>query len=164
MSDTTEPKITFASTTPDTTTEADHLRLLRDALGAVIADCVLLAQLPAQGPTYERFRQRIKEIEQSCARVVFDRADGRWSAIPLILGQIHQQCGDWIRGHHPREKFLFLAEMMRQLERHIDDLQHRATGRIGAIVAKPLRHDRMQGRPVQVMTPGGIIIPEGVAA
>lgn len=157
--------VTQTCTPAEPTTEQDHLLQLRDSLRILVADCRELATAPSQGVVYRRFRRELKQVQHLCERVVFDRGDGRWSKIPLILSQVHQQAGDWLRGFYPRERFTMLADMLAQLEKHVIGLQTRATGRLGAIWAKPLRGaEATQGRAVQVLagerlTQGGVIVP-----
>lgn len=161
--------MTQACTPAPPTTEEDHLLHLRDSLRILVSDCRQLATAPSQGAVYTRFRRVLKQVQHLCERVVFDRGDGRWSRVPLILADVHKQAGDWLRGFYPRERFTMLADMLAQLEKHVEGLQTRATGRAGAIWAKPIRGaEATQGRSVQVLTGetltrGGVIVPVGLA-
>lgn len=137
------------------TTETGRFLELRDALRLLIRDTESIAASPSQGLVYRAWRARLKRVQHLCEIVVYDRGDGRWSVIPGVLASVHQQAGDWLRGFYPREQFLILADMLRQLERHVDDLQHKATGRLGAIYAKPVSGGPLRNdRPVQVIMPG----------
>lgn len=135
-------------------TEHELLSDLRARLGLCIRDCEMIASFPVVGPTYHHFRTELKEVEELCRQVAYYRADARWFAIPFTLAQAHKKAGDWLRGHYPRPLFLKLADNLRMLDKSVDGLQHRATGRIGMILpverAGPLR----ETRPVQVLASG----------
>lgn len=139
-------------------TEPELFSIMRDLLRSAIAHCRALAMLPLQGPTFIRLRAELKEIEELCRQVGYYRDDARWFRIGLVWEQIHQQCRAWIHYHHPRKKFLWLAERCEALDKAVDDLQTKATGRVGMILPKPEKEVRTNGRQVQV-TAGGVFLP-----
>jgi hypothetical protein len=134
-------------------TEPEIFSLMRDRLRSCISDCRLLAMLPLQGPTFIRLRANLKEIEELCRQAGYYRDDARWFRIGLVWEQVHQQSRFWIRHHHPRKNFLWLSERCEALDKAVDDLQARATGRLGMILPKPAREIRTQDRPTQVLVP-----------
>jgi hypothetical protein len=140
-------------------TERELLTQLRDELRRAILDCEALASLPARGPTYHRLHVSLRQIEELCRRVGYNRQDSRWFGLGLMMEQVHKRAGEWLRGHYPRPLFLKLADNMRKMERALDDVQTKATGRVGMILPKPQPLPHREARPVQVVTPGGIIVP-----
>ena len=72
--------------------------------------------------------------------------------------------GRWMRDSATREArkvahpmFVGLADMLEGLARDAEITKNAATGILGPIQPKPLPLDR-ESRPVQVMSPGGIIL------
>ena len=157
-------------------TESEILSLLKEVFRRAAEHCDDLAVLPARGPTYRRLRDDLATAENCCRQVGWFRQDARWFRIGLLMEEAHKRSGGWLRDKsmprtvnsnlaHPL--FVRLAENLRHGIKRVEELQTMATGRVGMILPKIAKGpDRMQGRPVQVprMTPGGIIIPAGVAA
>ena len=162
--------------------ETDHLLQLRDCLRWMISDATLLADKPWISGTYQHFVEQLKLAQFQCEQIVWDRADGRWSMLPILFADVHKKCGDWVRGRPvfgeesgefrgrvfpERGRFKVFAEMLRGLERYVDELQNKATGRVGPMIAKPLRAERTHSRPVGWrgrVSQGGVLIPDEVAA
>lgn len=129
-----------------------HFRLAAEA-------CEALALLPIRGNAYERLRRELRSAEERCRQIGHNRGDARWLRIGLQMEEAHQRAGNWLRSFSPRPLFLKLADNLRAAERLAKDLETKATGRLGPVLPKPLPHIRTEGRPVQVMTPGGILLP-----
>jgi hypothetical protein len=143
-------------------TEPEIFSLMRDKLRSATAHCKALALLPLQGPTYRLLREELKDIEELCRQAGYYRDDSRWFRIGLVWEQIHQKSREWIVAHNPRKDFLWLAERCEALDRAVDDLQHKATGKLGMILPPVPRAERTEGRPMQVlMTPGGDAVTMG---
>jgi hypothetical protein len=133
-------------------TEREILSCLRENAKGAADDCILLAKLPAQGPTYKRMRERLKLVEGCCRQMAYWREDGRWLPLGLQVEECHQRTGTWLRMHYPRKLFLKLAENMRTIEKVAEGLETRATGVSGMILPKPLPHTP-ENRAVQVLVP-----------
>ena len=154
-------------------TEREILSLLKQVFKRAAEHCDNLAVMPARGPTYRKLREDLQIAENCCRQVAYYRDDARWLQIGLYMEEAHKRAGGWLRDKsmprtananlaHPL--FVKLAENLRAGARSAERLETLATGRVGAILPKPLRGpERTQGRMVQVpqTTPGGIIIPDG---
>ncbi len=155
-------------------TEREILSLLKQAFCRAAEHCDKLAVLPARGPTYRKLREDLEIAENCCRQVAWYRQDTRWLHIGLLMAEAHKRAGTWLRDRtmprtanlnaaHPL--FIRLAQNLRFGATRAEALGTMATGRVGMILPKiqtgPLR---TQGRLVQVKTPGGIILPPGVAA
>lgn len=149
-------------------TEVEIFDRLHDSFGRAADCCERLAKLPAKGPTYVVLREQLKLLEGACRQAGFWRGDSRWFNIGRRMEEVHQKAGDFLRQHRPQICFLQLAQFLRQLAWITDKTRHAATGRRGDILPtpKPVHRDT---RPVHVhtpretTTPGGIIVPQGVA-
>lgn len=148
-------------------TESEIMSCLAENFRLAAEDCEKLAKLPAQGPTYNVFRQRLKLIEGAARQAGHWREDSRWFQVGMDMGKLHQKCGDWIRGRYPRELFLKAATALRQLHASTEKLRHDRTGRRGAILPDALEGPHRQNRPVSVMMPpvtkGGVFLPPGTS-
>lgn len=156
-------------------TEREILSRLKEVFKRAAEHCDKLAVLPARGPTYRKLREDLQIAENCCRQVAYYRDDARWLQVGLYMEEAHKRAGGWLRDKsmprtpnsnlaHPL--FLKLAENLRAGAKSAERLETLATGRVGQILPKPMRApDRTQGRLVQVRkSPGGIIIPDGVAA
>lgn len=139
--------------------EKEVLARLRHHFAHAAEACDLLAVLPARGRAYDLMRRHLRHAEERCRQMAHQRGDARWLRIGLQMEEAHQRAGDWLRRTAPRPLFLKLAENLRAAEHAAVDLETRATGRIGPILPKPQPFMRTQGRPVQVMTAGGVLLP-----
>ena len=156
--------------------EREILSLLKETFLRSAEHCDKLAVLPARGPTYRKLRTDLATCENCCRQVAWYRQDARWLRIGLMMEEAHKRAGGWLRDRTmPRTEnsnlahplFLRLADNLRFGAKRAEELETMATGRLGMILPKPLRGPtRTEGRLVQVprMTPGGIILPPGVAA
>ena len=123
--------------------------------------CDDLAKLPRKGPTYRKLREELKLLEGACRQAAHWRGDARWLRIGLYMEEVHKRAGNWLRAckHqgtlHPL--FTKLAENMREGQKAAERLRTARTGRVGLILPKP-------GRPIERRTPGGLILPSGMAA
>ena len=154
-------------------TEPEILSCLKENFRLAAQHCDDLAVLPARGPTYDLLRAELKACENCCRQVAWYREDTRWLRLGMMMEEAHKRAGNWLRtdprtttdnAAHPM--FTRLAENLRAGMKRVTDLETQATGRLGMILpdAAP-RAIRTQGRAMQVRkSPGGIIIPEGVAA
>jgi hypothetical protein len=133
------------------------------------AHAVDLAVLPAQGPTYWKFREEMLLVEGCCRQASAWREDTRWLQVGLIVADALSRTGNWLRGYRvegqmgkvftPRELYLKLAENLHGIAKVIEGLRHGATGRMGMILPEIAREIRTDGRQVQVKTPGGVLLP-----
>jgi hypothetical protein len=148
-------------------TEHEILTCLKGAFQRSAEACDKLAVLPQRGPTYRKMREDLQICENCCRQVAYYRDDARWLRIGMMMEEAHKRAGGWLRDRtmprtadsnlaHPL--FLRLAENLRFGVKRVEELETMATGRVGAILPKPLPGlPRTQGRMVQV--PSGLIVP-----
>jgi hypothetical protein len=130
--------------------------------------CDDLAVLPARGPTYDLLRKELSLIEGCCRQIGHYREDARWMRIGLLVEEAHKRAGHWLRtiprtseSNEAHPLFRRLAENLRAGMKAAEELRTKRTGRVGMILPRPLPGPLRQGRPVQVVTPGGVILPSG---
>ncbi|MGA9315580.1 MAG: hypothetical protein WBV77_13250 [Solirubrobacteraceae bacterium] len=164
-------------------TEGEIFSLLSDSLRLAADRCRKLAWHPRRGHQYNEFRQALEKVENACRMAYYWRNyDARWLYLAMQMPEIHRRAGNWIRGKairgpdgvpvydggskgirqvaHPM--FAKLAEMLEKAHRDADRLKTMATFRVGMILPKPLPGPHRDTKPIQVITPGGVIIPSGV--
>lgn len=158
-------------------TEAEIFGCLSENLRLAAQDADTLATSPRKGQTYDAFRKRLKLIEGACRQAAAWRQDCRWYPVGMQMAKVHATAGAWLRGakHEGRrialtpaeqkERFTKLAAVLRSFHTVAEDLRTKATGRVGMILPRELPGPHRDTRPVHISrTPGGIIIPAGVAA
>lgn len=133
-------------------TEAEILALLRQQFRLSAEYCDALAILPARGPTYRKFRESLKIVENCCRQVAYYRQDARWFRVGLQMEEAHRRAGHWLRRHSPRPLFVKLADNLRAGAAAAERLETAATGRVGMILPRQARVERTEGRPMQVMS------------
>lgn len=153
------------------TTEVEIFDKLGEELRRTAEECRQLAWNPRRGFIYDRFRTGLKEIEGCCRQLYYWRDyDGRWLKIAWFAGEVHKTAGNWLRNSptvelrkeaHP--KFGKLSEALDATLKDVEQIKTAATGRMGPILPIVLPGPHRQNRPVQVKTPGGIILPAGVS-
>lgn len=150
------------------TTEQDIFDVLATNFREAAERCEVLAWHPQRGRIYEAFRNNLRLIEGACIQAANWREDTRWLGLSLVIGEAHKRAGNWLRGYiaedsrkaaHPM--FLKLAEKLREGQAHAETLKTAKTGKRGLILPRPVNDNRRHRdtRPVQVVTPGGIILP-----
>lgn len=132
-------------------TELEILDCLRTNLRGAADDCVMLQKLPAQGPTFVRMRERLKYVENACRQMSFFREDTRWLPVGIMMELVHQKSRTWIVEHVARTKFRLLERNLRMLVLAAEDLETRATGRMGMILPDVQPGPLRENRPVQVI-------------
>lgn len=147
-------------------TEQEIMDQLRRNIRQAAEHCEDLAVVPMRGPVYSAMREELSLIEGCCRQMAAWRGDARWLPLGIAMEQVHQRSKDWLRFHHPRKMFLMLAEKLRGLQRMIEDVETRRTGKLGPIVPIALPGPLRQGRPVQVLAPeplvkrqSGLLVP-----
>ncbi len=152
-------------------TETELLGLLKHNLRLAAENCESLASAPRYGKIYTEMRKQLKAIENACTQIAVHRnGDARWLPIGQMMEEAHQRAGAWLRQGQPlaaRQSrtplFRKLAENLRALYRQCEELETKATGRMGMILPKPLPLHR-EHRPVQVRkSTGGVILPDSYA-
>lgn len=134
--------------------------------------CDKLAWAPLRGPVYVQFREELKLVEGACRQAAAWRGDTRWLRIGLMMAEAHRRSGNWLRAYTSKDGraaanplFMKLAENLRALEKQAEGLKTQATGRAsmtqGPILPAPIEGPHRDTRPVQVKTPGGLILPPG---
>ena len=139
-----------------------------------------LAVKPFKGPIYELYREELSLVEGCCRQASAWREDTRWLDIGLKMAEAHKLAGQWLRGYKINgvrvkvaegEKhlcFVKMAELLRALLKKCEETRDQKTGHVGMIVPEPIRPFMRDDRKHRVqlpfaMSPGGIIIPHGVA-
>jgi hypothetical protein len=132
--------------------------------------CRFLAWHPRRGYVYLKFVKNLKLAEGACRQACAHREDARWLPIGMALAETHKRAGRWVRGSKTKDEraaaqrlFNKLSDQLMALARDVDDVRNKATGRIGMILPRPLEGPYRETRPIQVLTPGGIIVPDGVS-
>lgn len=140
-----------------TLSEAEIFDRLRTSLRSAADLCEKLASEPSQGPNYLAIRDELDLIEGASRQAAYWRGDARWLRFGYEMARFQARIGDAIRSHMARDIFKAMAVKIRDALAEADQLRTARTGRRGLILPKPqpgpLRH-----RPVQVKTPGGIIL------
>ena len=147
-------------------TEIEIFDCLAQNFASSAEKCEQLAWHPFRGFLYREFVKEIKLIEGACTQAATWREDSRWLTIGFMMGEVHRRAGNWLRTSPTKEtrdeadkRFKKLAENLRKFAHEAEDLRTKATGRSGMILPEPLPGPHRDTRPVQVVTPGGIIIP-----
>lgn len=147
-------------------TEQEIADCLKTNFRLAIEHCRQLAELPARGPTYIKFRAELKLIEGACLQMAYWR-DGQseWMTIRPWIAEAHRRAGNWLRKHYPRPLFLKLAEALEFGLACAERIETRATGKLsGPILPTPLEGPHRDTRPVQVLLPPKprLILPSGM--
>lgn len=156
-------------------TEIEIFDCMYDSLKAAASLAEDLAKLPAQGPTYQQFREKMLLIEGTCRQACAWREDSRWLYVGQQIAEALARTGNWLRGYRvegtmgkvfvARDLYLLLADNLRGTAKAIECLRHNATGVRGMILPETPHISRTESRPVQVLapdnearSPGGIIL------
>ena len=125
------------------------------------ADICLRLARGERGPLYRQLRAHLGLIEGTLRQAGWWRDDARWFNIVKYIARAHKEAGDWLRQKGPDtgRKFALLAEFLRFGQKKCEELQLQRSERVGMILPKPLPGPHRDTRPVQVKTPGGLIIP-----
>ena len=123
-------------------TEVEIFDCMYDNLQKAAQHAVDLAKLPAQGPTYQKFREEMLLIEGCCRQASAWREDSRWLGVGMVIAQALARTGNWLRGYrvegtmgkvfYSRDLYLMLADNLRGIAKVIEGLRHNATGQMGA--------------------------------
>jgi hypothetical protein len=149
-------------------TEVEIFDCMRDNLRVAADRCRKLAWNPRRGWLYTEFRQSLELVEGACRQASAWRADTRWLVLGLKMAEAHRRAGGWLRDLPSREGRKVAHPMFQKLAEALDDagktaerLRTLATLRSGPILPVPLPLIRTESRPMQVLTPGGLILPPG---
>lgn len=115
-----------------------------------------------KGQRYVKLREQLKLIEGCCRQAAMWRDDARWLQFGQFAVVCHQKCGDWLRFKTRGPMFAKLAENMRAMQKGAEQMRDAATGVRGPILPETPKY-QPDNRLVQVRTPGGLILPPGVA-
>jgi hypothetical protein len=163
--------------------EQEIFGCLRENFALAAQHCEDLAKLPRKGPTYRLLREELKLIEGACRQASAWREDTRYLQIGMRMAEAHKRAGDWLRGvkidKGPRRKippgqmhpmFMALSAGLRALAINVEGLRLNRTNRLGMILPKPAyvprntSHSRVMLPIGMSRTPGGLLVPSGVAA
>jgi hypothetical protein len=149
-------------------TEPEIFGLAAESLRIAEESCRQLAWHPRRGPLYRRFLAAMEDAAGCCDQAYYWRDyDARWLGIAMQLRSVKDMTGRWLRDSATREarkvahpQFVALANKLGDLTIMAETTKNAATGRIGPIMPKPAELPELRvGRPVQVMSPGGVIMP-----
>ena len=166
MTDQTDPRLDGPVLLPTPSerkgwlTEAGSTDLGRSSMLAAASDCSLLQTLPAQGATFVRLRENLKLAEGACRQMGHWREDSRWIYLAPQLENLHQMARVMIVSHYARQLFTKLEITLRKIVSAADDLENKKTGKVGMILPDTSHGPHRDTRPVQVKSPGGIILQE----
>lgn len=148
-------------------TESEIFDCLAENLRLAAEDCRVLAWHPRRGFVYARFCQELQLVEGACRQAYYWRDwDSRWLTLGLKMNEAHQRAGNWLRDYtskagrkvaHPM--FQKLAEVLEAAYRQCERVRTMRTNHFGPIMPAEMSGPHRDTRPVQVMTPGGIILP-----
>lgn len=145
-------------------TEREIKSCWRENMLGAADDCNLLMALPAQGVTYARLRDRLGLAEGACRQMCQWREDARWLYLAPRLEILRDMAMHMINQRQPRVLYKQLGQTLRQIVAFCDDLENKATGRMGMIVPEPQALIRTESRPVQVIEPAAarpkLILPD----
>jgi len=161
--------------------EQDIFRRMDDSFKEAIDLCNRMAR-GERGSCYRLLRAHLGHLEGTFRQMGWWREDARWLAyekdrptlgrfqyddqdqhsLVWVVAKAHESAGKWLREKHPNWKFAKLAQVLAAAHKAAERLRHRPTERRGTILPRPLEGEHRDTRPVQVMTPGGIILPRTV--
>ena len=158
-------------------TETEVIDCLKSNLRLAAQSCDKLAVSPRKGPTYRQLRDQLRLVEGACRQVAYFRGgDARWLRVGLFMAEVHKRAGDWLRGPkrpdgtraklapgHMHPLFLKLADNLRAAYGKAEELQTKATNRIGPILPKPGVPPHRDTAPVGWnRASSGLLVPERV--
>jgi hypothetical protein len=152
-------------------TEVEIFSRMSESLKAAISHCRTLAERRSHEPTYNLLRHELLAIEGCCRQASVWREDTRWLPVGLMMAEVHKKAGEWLRGYkipgqlgrvYPSRKvFNLLAANLEAILKQSEILKNGATGRVGMILPEMQKApDRTAGRPMQVVLPSGLIVPQ----
>lgn len=149
-------------------TETEIFDLAASSLRIAEECCRQLAWHPRRGPLYKRFLAAMDDAAGCADQAYYWRDyDARWLRNAAVLRHVRDMTGRWLRDSATRAarkvahpNFAALADELGKLILLTEQYKNGATNHIGPIMPKPqpLPYVR-SGRPVQVVTPGGILLP-----
>lgn len=148
-------------------TEPEIFSCLTENLRLAAEDCRVLAWHPRRGLVYARFCKSLKLVEGACRQAYYWRDyDSRWLYLGLKMEETHRRAGNWLREYTSKDGrkvahplFIKLADVLEAAYRDAERVRTMATFRVGPILPAIGPDPHRDTRPVQVMTPGGIILP-----
>jgi len=163
-------------------TETEIFAKTAECLRLAAEDCDELAVNYFRGPVYERFRAKLGFIEGCCQQASAHREDTRWLPIGRLMAECHKKAGGWLRGYkidgewvkpghgELNQNFVELAKHLRALLKVVEELQTKATGKVGMILPETPRPFLREDRPHRVVlpneftqAPSGLFIPASAA-
>lgn len=148
-------------------TEIEIFSLAVESLRTGEECCRQLAWHPRRGPLYRRFLAAMDDAAGCADQAYYFRDyDARWLRNAAILRHVKDMTGRWLRDSASKDarkmahpQFAALADTLGKLILTTEAYQNGATGRTGPIMPLVQPLPFVSGRPVQVMSPGGIILP-----
>lgn len=122
-------------------TESEIIAKLKEAFRLASGYSDALAVLPMRGVTYDALRKELALAEGCCRSIAYYRGDSRWFRLGMMMEETHKRAGTWLRtfpvtttSNEAHPLFLKLADNLRAGMRKCEDLETRATGRVGMIL------------------------------
>ena len=157
-------------------TENDIFSCLIENFRLAAENADKLAHVPLKGQVYDEFRKQLQLIEGACRQASAWREDTRWLPIGLMIAEVHQRAGDWLRGIkqadgtrvkirdgelHPL--FVRLADNLRALQTAAEKTRNSKTGRVGMILPAVQAGPHRDTRPVGWIpnSGGALLVPAG---
>ncbi len=148
-------------------TEAEIFSCLAENLRLASEDCKQLAWHPRRGLVYARLCKSLRAVEGACRQAYYWRDyDARWLYLGLQMAEVQKRAGGWVRDYPSRDGrkvahplFQKLGEVLEDALRRAERVKTMATFHVGPILPTPMEGPHRETRPVQVVTPGGIILP-----
>jgi hypothetical protein len=148
--------------------EIEIFSYLSENFALAAENCAQLAWNPRRGLHFLEFLKNLRAIELACEQAAIYREDGRWLSIAGQIGECTRRVGAWVRGSKTKDerkeadkRFKKLSQVLRLFAAVAEATRTQATERVGMILPEPLEGPHREVRPVQVKSPGGIIIPDG---
>ena len=146
--------------------EGEIFACLTENFRLAAESCEKLAWHAKRGPTYRRLMDELKLCEGACRQVAQFRGDARWLQIGLQMHEAHGRAGRWLRMYVAKDSrkvahplFMQLAACLRWGQASAEKMRTAATGRVGLILPASKSAPHRDTRPIQVMSPGGVILP-----
>jgi hypothetical protein len=159
MTDQTDPRLDGPVILPQAPerkgwlTETEIKACWRENMLAAADCCSHLQTLPAQGATFVKLREHLKLAEGSCRQMGHWREDSRWLYLAPQLENLHQMARVMIVSHYARQLFTKLEITLRKIVHSANDLENKATGKVGMILPDTSKGPHRETKPISVILP-----------
>lgn len=130
--------------------------------------CDRMAVSLHRGRLYKDLIENLRLCENCCRQVAKERGDARWLVTGFKMEEAHQRAGTWLRKYvregqdrkMAHDLFKKLAEQLRFIMAEGEKMRYAATERLGPVLPKVQTPPLRDTRPVAVMLPSGLIVPQ----